>query len=223
MGMFYGYKKAGGFFTSADDLTKFPRNAAQTIGSIRFQDISGDGKIDGNDLTVIGNPYADFTYGMTNRITYGDLDFSVLVNGSQGGQILDFYKRFAYNQDGVFNIHADVLEAYKDVNNQGSGNVQSTGSALAGDSFSRSSSDAWVKDGSYMVIRNATLGYNFKPKKYVKGFRLYFSGQNLLTLTGYKGGFPEVGFNGTNSLAPGVNFGSYPIAGTYTIGFNCKF
>ncbi|MBC7410172.1 MAG: TonB-dependent receptor [Arcicella sp.] len=223
MGMFYGYKKAGGFFTSVDDLAKYPRNAAQTIGSIRFQDINGDGKIDGNDLTVIGNPYPDFTWGMTNRLTYGDLDFSVLLNGSQGGQIFDFYKRFAYNQDGVFNLHADVLEAYKDVNNQGSGNVQSTGSALAGDSFSRSSSDAWVQDASYMVVRNVTLGYNFKPKKYAKGFRLYFSGQNLLTVTGYKGGFPEVGFNGSNSLAPGVNFGSYPIAATYTLGFNCKF
>ena len=223
MGMFYGYKKAGGFFTSADDLAKYPRNAAQTIGSIRFEDINKDGRIDGNDQTFIGNPYADFTWGMTNRISYGNLDFSVLLNGSQGGQIFDFYKRFAYNQDGVFNVHSDILGAYKDVNNQGNGNVQSTGSALAGDSFSRSSSDAWVKDGSYMVVRNATLGYNFKPKKYVKGFRLYFSGQNLFTQTAYKGGFPEVGFNGSNSLAPGVNFGSYPVAASYTLGFNCKF
>ena len=223
MGMFFGYKKAGGFFTSADDLAKYPRHPAQRVGSIRFQDINGDGKLDGNDQTVIGNPYADFTWGMTNRLTYGDLDFSFLVNGSQGGQIFDFYKRFAYNQDGVFNLHSDVLGAYKDVNNQGNGNVQSTGSALAGDSFSRSSSDAWVMDASYMVVRNVTFGYNFRPKKYSKGVRLYFSGQNLLTVTPYKGGFPEVGFNGTNSLAPGVNFGSYPIAATYTVGVNCKF
>ena len=223
MGMFFGYKKAGGFFTSVDDLAKLPRGAVQTIGSIRFQDINGDGKIDANDQTVVGNPYANFTWGMTNRITYGDFDFSVLVNGAQGGQIYDYYKRFAYNQDGVFNLHSDILGAYKDVNNQGSGNVQSTGSALAGDSFSRSSSDAWIQNASYMVVRNATFGYNFKPKKYVKGLRLYFSGQNLLTVSGYEGGFPEVGFNGSNSLAPGVNYGSYPIAAVYTVGLNCKF
>ncbi len=223
MGMFYGYKKAGGFFTSVEDLAKFPRAAVQTIGSIRFEDINKDGKIDGNDLTVIGDPYADFTWGLTNRITYGNVDFSMLINGAQGGQIFDFYKRFAYNQDGVFNLHSDVLGAYKDENNQGNGNVQSSGSALAGDSFSRSSSDAWVKNGSFMVVRNATIGYNIKLNKYLKGVRVYLSGQNLLTVSPYKGGFPEVGFNGTNSLAPGVNFGSYPIAATYTIGLNCKF
>ena len=223
MGMFYGYKKAGGFFTSVEDLAKFPRAAVQTIGSIRFEDINKDGKIDANDLTVIGNPYADFTWGLTNRVTYGNVDFSMLINGAQGGQIFDFYKRFAYNQDGVFNLHSDVLGAYKDENNQGNGNVQSPGSALAGDSFSRSSSDAWVKNGSFMVVRNATIGYNIKLNKYLKGVRVYLSGQNLLTVSPYKGGFPEVGFNGTNSLAPGVNFGSYPIAATYTIGLNCKF
>jgi TonB-dependent starch-binding outer membrane protein SusC len=72
-------------------------------------------------------------------------------------------------------------------------------------------------------VRNVTLGYNFKPKKYIKGLRLYVSGQNLLTVSPYKGGFPEVGFNGTNSLAPGINYGSYPIAATYTVGINCKF
>ncbi|MEA5256689.1 TonB-dependent receptor [Arcicella aquatica] len=223
MGLFYGYKKAGGFFNTADDLAKYPRAAGQTIGSIRFVDVNNDGKIDANDQTVIGNPYPNFTWGMTNRFSYGKLDVSILVNGSQGGQILDFYKRFTYNQDGVFNLHADVVNAYKDINNQGNGNVQSAGSALAGDSFSRNTSDAWVVDGSYMVVRNVTIGYNFKPKKYFKGLRAYVSGQNLLTVSPYTGSFPEVGFNGSNSLAPGVNYGSYPVAATYTVGINCKF
>ncbi|MEA5140541.1 SusC/RagA family TonB-linked outer membrane protein [Arcicella rigui] len=223
MGLFYGYKMAGGFFNTVEDLAKYPRASVQTIGSIRFEDINGDGKIDANDQTVIGSPYPDFIWGMTNRVTIGDLDISVLVNGSQGGQILDFYKRFLYNQDGVFNLHKDVLNAYKDINNQGSGRIQSAGSALAGDSFSRNTSDAWVMDGSYMVVRNITVGYNFKPKKYFKGLRAYVSGQNLFTVSPYTGSFPEVGFNGSNSLAPGVNYGSYPVAATYTLGINCKF
>ncbi len=223
MGVFFGYKKAGGFFNSADDLTKYPRSPNQTIGSIRFQDINSDGKIDANDQTVIGSPYADFIYGMTNRFTFGNLDVSILINGSQGNQILDFYKRFAYNQDGVFNLHSDVLGAYKDVNNQGSGNVQSPGSALNGDSFSRNPSDAWVSDGSYLSIRNITIGYMIKPPKYIKGVRIYFSGQNLATITNYKGSSPEVGIGGSNSLAQGVNYGSYPVAQTMTIGANVKF
>jgi TonB-dependent starch-binding outer membrane protein SusC len=223
MGVFWGYKKAGGFFTSADDLAKFPRAPVQTIGSIRFVDVNNDGKIDANDQTVIGSPYADFIWGMTNRFNYGGFDASILVNGSQGNQILDFYKRFTYNQDGVFNLHKDVLNNYKDASNQGSGNVQSTGSALNGDSFSRNTSDAWVEDGSYMVVRNVTIGYNFKPKKYLNNFRLYVSGQNLMTVTNYKGSFPEVGFAGTNSLAQGVNYGAYPVAKTVLIGANVKF
>jgi TonB-dependent starch-binding outer membrane protein SusC len=223
MGVFFGYKKAGGFFTSADDLAKFPRAPVQTIGSIRFVDVNNDGKIDANDQTVIGSPYADFIWGMTNRFNFGDFDASILVNGSQGNQILDFYKRFTYNQDGVFNLHKDVLNNYKDASNQGSGNVQSTGSALNGDSFSRNTSDAWVEDGSYMVVRNVTIGYNFKPKKYLNNIRLYVSGQNLMTVTNYKGSFPEVGFAGTNSLAQGVNYGAYPVAKTVLIGANVKF
>ena len=223
MGVFWGYKKAGGFFTSADDLTKYPRAAVQTIGSIRFVDINGDGKIDALDQTVIGSPYADFIFGMTNRFTFGNLDVSILVNGSKGNEILDFYKRFTYNQDGVFNLHRDVLDAYKDVANQGNGNVQSTGSALGGDSFSRNPSDAWVKDGSYLSVRNVTIGYFIKPSKFIKGVRLYFSGQNLLTVTKYKGSFPEVGIAGSNSLAQGVNYGSYPVAKTLTVGANVKF
>ncbi len=223
MGVFFGYKKAGGFFTNAEDLTRYPRAPNQTIGSIRFEDINGDGKIDANDQTVIGSPYADFIYGMTNRFTFGDLDVSILINGSQGNEILDFYKRFAYNQDGVFNLHTDVTEAYRDVNNQGSGNVQSPGSALAGDSFSRNPSDAWVSDGSYLSVRNITIGYLFKPTKYIKGVRVYFSGQNVFTFTNYKGSSPEVGIGGSNSLAQGVNYGSYPVAQTMTIGANVKF
>ena len=223
MGVFFGYKKAGGFFTTADDLTKYPRAAVQTIGSIRFVDINGDGKIDANDQTVIGSPYADFIFGMTNRFTFGSLDVSILVNGSKGNEILDFYKRFTYNQDGVFNLHKDVLDNYKDANNQGNGNVQSTGSALAGDSFSRNPNDGWVKDGSYLSVRNVTIGYMIKPSKYIKGVRLYFSGQNLLTVTKYKGSFPEVGIGGSNSLAQGVNYGSYPVAQTLTVGANVKF
>ncbi|MEA5425991.1 SusC/RagA family TonB-linked outer membrane protein [Arcicella lustrica] len=223
MGLFFGYKMAGGFFNTVEDLTKYPRASVQTIGSIRFEDINKDGKIDGNDQTVIGSPYPNFIWGMTNRVSYGNFDFSMLINGSQGGQILDFYKRFLYNQDGVFNLHKDVINAYKDINNQGTGRIQSAGSALAGDSFSRNTSDAWVMDGSYMVVRNITLGYNFKPKKYFKGLRAYVSGQNLFTVSSYTGSFPEVGFNGSNSLAPGVNYGSYPVAATYTLGVNCKF
>jgi TonB-dependent starch-binding outer membrane protein SusC len=223
MGVFFGYKKAGGFFTNADDLTKYPRAPVQTIGSIRFVDVNGDGKIDANDQTVIGSPYADFIYGMTNRFTLGNLDVSILINGTKGNQILDFYKRFAYNQDGVFNLHSDVLGAYKDVNNQGSGNVQSPGSALGGDSFSRNPSDAWVSDGSYLTVRNITIGYVIKPSKYIKNLRVYFSGQNLLTVTNYKGSSPEVGIGGSNSLAQGVNYVSYPVAQTLTVGANVKF
>ncbi len=223
MGMFFGYKKAGGFFTSVDDLAKYPRAPVQTVGSIRFVDVNGDGKIDANDQTVIGSPYADYIFGMTNRFTFGSLDVSILLNGSQGNQILDFYKRFTYNQDGVFNLHKDVLDNYKDASNQGSGNVQSTGSALAGDSFSRNPSDAWVEDASYVSLQNVTIGYMIKSSKYIKGVRLYFSGQNLLTFTQYKGSFPEVGIAGSNSLAQGVNYGAYPLARTLTVGANVKF
>ncbi len=216
MGMFYGYL-FDGLFMSEAELEQYPHVSGQVVGTVRYRDIDGNGVINANDQTIIGNPHPDFIFGMTNRFRYKEFDLSVLVNGSYGAQILDQYKQFTTNLDGVFNVEREVMDRYRSPENPGAGILPTT---VSNTNLARDFRPShWVKDASYLSLRNVTLGYNFKPA-FSRSVRLYFSAQNVLFITPYKGGNPEVSFSGSNSLAPGVNFTAYPVPATYTLGLN---
>jgi TonB-dependent starch-binding outer membrane protein SusC len=216
MGMFYGYL-FDGLFMSEAELEQYPHVSGQVVGTVRYRDIDGNGVINANDQTIIGNPHPDFIFGMTNRFRYKEFDLSVLVNGSYGAQILDQYKQFTTNLDGVFNVEREVMDRYRSPENPGAGILPTT---VSNTNLARDFRPShWVKDASYLSLRNVTLGYNFKPA-FSRSIRLYFSAQNVLFITPYKGGNPEVSFSGSNSLAPGVNFTAYPVPATYTLGLN---
>ena len=218
MGMFYGYVFQGIVQTQAE-LDGIPKYAGQVVGSVKYQDVNGDGKIDASDRTIIGNPYPKFFWGMTNRFRYGPLDLSILVNGIQGNQIMDAYKRFTTNIDGVFNVEAAVQDRWRSASQPGNGEIPTT---VGSTTWSREINSLWVKDASFIAIRNITLGYNIKtPWKF--SARIYSSVQNALLLTSYKGGWPELNYQGNNSLAPGVNYTGYPVPITYTLGANFQF
>lgn len=216
MGMFYGYV-FDGLFMNQEELDRYPHVSGQVVGTVRYKDIDGNGQINANDQTIIGNPHPDFIFGMTNRFRYKDFDLSVLLSGSYGAEILDQYKQFTTNLDGVFNVERDVMDRYRSPENPGAGILPTTVSStnLARD-FRPSH---WVKDASYISLRNVTFGYNFKTS-FSRSMRIYFSAQNVLFITPYKGGNPEISFSGSNSLAPGVNFTGYPVPATYTLGVN---
>lgn len=218
MGQFYGYIFQGIFQTQAD-LDASPKQAGQVLGSVKYKDVNGDGKIDANDKTAMGNPNPDFIWGMTNRFSYRNFDLSILINGSQGAKILDLYKRFTTNIDGVFNVEAEVKDRWRSPENPGNGRIPTT---VANTALSREINSLWVNDASYVAVRNITLGYNMKTK-WASGLRIYVSAQNALLFTSYKGGWPEVNYNGNSSLAPGVNYTGYPVPVSYNIGANIKF
>ena len=218
LGMFYGYDFLGIFQTQAE-VDNSPKQAGQVVGTVKYRDVNGDGKIDANDRTAIGSPYPDFTWGLTNRLSFKGFDLSVLINGMQGLKVFDVYKRFTTNIDGVFNVEAEVKNRWRSPENPGAGLIPTT---VANTALSRELNSAWVHDASYIAVRNITFGYTINAKK-VKGIRVYVSAQNALLFTKYKNGWPEINFQGNNSLAPGINYNGYPVPVTYNIGANVRF
>lgn len=218
LGMFYGYKFLG-LYQSQEEINSYiPNSSGFTPGTVKYEDYSHDGNTTAADMQVIGSPHPNFTYGFNNRIYYGKFDISILLNGSQGGQIFDLYKRFTYNVDGVFNVSKDIENRYRETGEPGNGKIAS---AVNKTSLFRDVNSSWVVNGSYAVLRNVNLGYNMKLQG-LSNLRVYASVQNALYFTSYKGN-PEISQNGSNVLGPGVNYTGYPVARMFTVGFNATF
>lgn len=227
IGMFYGYINTGVYMTQKEFETE-PHDATAMVGTARFKDVSGpngvpDGIIDYHDRTYIGNPNPTFTYGLTNQLSYNNLDFSLVLAGTVGNDIADDSFQSTENLDGVFNVRAGVANRWRSEADPGDGVYPRTRSGTTADF--RNFTSRQVFSGSYIMAKNITFGYTFKvkPNPYFKGARLYLSAQNAFTLTKYPGMNPEVGYAGLNGLNQGRDFSSFPIAKTYTIGVNVNF
>ena len=222
LGQFYGYVYDGVFMTE-EEFQAGPKHASSMIGTVRMKDLNNDGIIDMSDRTFIGDPNPDMMYGITNTFSYKNFDASMVMAGSLGGDIVDGTLEWTENIDGVFNVTKEVAERWRSPENPGKGNIPRTRSGTT--ELFRYNNTRWIFDGSYIALKNLTVGYTFKVKSnpYVKGVRAYVSGQNLLTLTKYPGMNPEVSADGTNGLRQGRDLSSFPIATVYSFGLNIKF
>ncbi len=245
VGMFYGFKVAG--HVTADNLGKVPNSSASTnplkIGDIYFQDTNGDGVITDADKTVIGTPYAKFTYGFALNTNYKKIDLSASFNGSYGNQVLDGQDYYLYNGEGSGNQYADVAERYRDAANPGNGTSLYRASRGGTQSNSTRLSTVYLQDGSFLRCTNITLGYTlpvlFGGKLGISNARIFASVVNAFTITKYKGYNPEVDYNyssGTNinsigaanstmppNLTPGIDYGVYPLVRSYNLGIKIAF
>jgi TonB-dependent starch-binding outer membrane protein SusC len=223
IGQFYGYIHDGVFMTQAEFEAgvKSPRS---TIGSVRIRDVGGingvpDGKIDTYDKTFIGDPNPDFYFGITNDLTYKNFDFTMVVAGSYGGQIMDAQRQFTTNLRLRFNVMKEVANRWRSPENPGDGKIPRSG-ALE-DPLHRYNNSSWVFDGSYLTAKNVTLGYTVPVNRFfIKQFRAYVSIQNAFTLTNYPGANPEVSDSGLSGLREGVDMSAYPIPRIYSCGIN---
>jgi TonB-linked SusC/RagA family outer membrane protein len=205
----------------------------QLPGDPRYEDINGDGSIDLKDETVIGNSMPDFTFGWSNRIVYGNFDLNFLVQGSQGNDLFNV-TRIALESAG--GTGAALLNRYSP-DNQNSmipaiiDQQTRTNAGLAnkvkipGGSGNRTS--RWVEDGSYVRLKNITLGYNLPShiieKIHFTNARVYVTVTNLVTITDYTGQDPEVSSYTGNDAQLGSDFNNYPQSKTYNIGLNISF
>ncbi|MEP6802917.1 MAG: TonB-dependent receptor, partial [Flavobacterium sp.] len=229
IGYFYGLKTAGIFQNAGEVAAGVQPNAVP--GDVRFVDLNGDGKIDADDKTKIGNPNPDFTYGLNFDLSYKAFDLSIYTYGVAGSQ-------------NVFGIH-DPTRAYTnnttDVLNrwttEGSSNKvpRVTYGADTNGNYTKFS-DLYVQNADFYRIKSATIGCDLtkltNKLAFFSKFRLYVAANNLFTFTKYQGMDPEIGFGNTNRdssgnltqpWAKGIDVGYYPQPRTYMMGLNVNF
>lgn len=231
------------------DPSAFNRGNTVWVGDIKFKDINGDGIIDENDRTKIGSPMPDFTFGWTNTFRYKNFDLSIFLNGSYGNKVMNYmsinltHMNSAWtNQLATVNKHALIVPIdanaaagstswYYDITNSQVSNYTTSipRVTLSDPNDNDRISNRYVEDGSYIRLKNITLGYTF-PKKMInrwgiENLRLSANIQNLLTITGYNGYDPEIGASTADSsgYTYGLDNGRYPSPTVYSFGLNVTF
>ena len=234
----------------------FSKNTTVWVGDVKYKDINGDGIIDENDRTNIGSPLPKFTFGWTNTFRYKNFDLSIFINGSYGNKVFNYMKMKLTHMNSTWtNQLVDVLDcttlAPIDPNKDYSAGVDRGDGQLVWNWYDditnvridkegklpRASimdpndndriSDRYIEDGSYIRLKNITLGYTF-PRRLVgkiglETLRLQVNIQNLLTITGYKGYDPEIGASTASNHVMGLDNGRYPSPTTYSFGVNVTF
>lgn len=256
MAQFWGYKVIGRFDKPEDFYYKDAQGNVKQValptgcsigksgswlGDYRFADLNGDGVIDNNDQTFIGNPEPKFTFGFGNTLSWKGWDFSFQFTGSYGNKVLNYNRRQLEITGSTSNLLTSVLNYARvekidpngpdDYRNYWVTNASSTTMPrLYTESYSNGNnrvSDAFVEDGSYIRLQNVSLSYTF-PKKwiehlYLSNVKLYMNIQNLFTITKYDGYDPEVGSLYGDALKNGIDYNRYPSPRIYTFGINVSF
>lgn len=232
---FYGYVMEGIFQTDQDVLDHATQQNAQA-GDVMFKDIAGDpdengdptgpdGVIDGNDRTVIGNPYPDLSYGLSANFNYKNFDLNFFFIGVSGN---DIYNTNIYDLQGMprlFNTSVAVLDRWTGPN------TSNTIPRALGAGENVQVSSRFVEDGSYGRLRNISLGYNIPTGVFnnmISKFRVYISGQNLITISNYSGLDPEIGTHvttdsGDQNTELGIDRGNFPLPKSYVAGIQLTF
>ncbi len=233
LGEFYGFVFEG-LYKNADDLAKSAKyqstaanpNGLSDIGTIKVKDINKDGTIDDvNDRTFIGDPTPRFTGGLVNRFAYGHFDLNIDMTYSVGGKILNAAK-WAYqtNMDGSRVPLAAALDHWRSEANPGSGVYPRTKTGTT--ALGREVNSQWIESGSYLALKNITLGYTLPLKSVVwlNSCRVYASVQQAFVLTKYSGMNPEVNVGGYDQTSGvGIDENAYPIPRTFSLGLNVAF
>ncbi len=220
IGYFYGYKTAGVFQNQAQVDATAAKYEDSKPGDLIFVDVNGDGVISAEDRTMIGDPNPHFTTGLNFWMAYKGFDFSIAGYGAFGQQIAKSYRSFADSQRD--NFTTDVFQTW-----QGEGTSNRLPILTYGSNRNwQNISDIYVENGDYFKVSNVTVGYDFRRlvnMKHISKCRLYFTAQNLLTLTGYSGMDPEIGKGTEDDWVSGIDVGFYPSARTFLIGVNIQF
>lgn len=233
IGYFWGYKTEGVIQNQADlqayldkNCGGDPKNSKQGTGikpgDLKFVDYDGNGVVDDDDKTEIGSPQPDVTMGITLGASYKGFDLSVTGYGAFGQQVARSYRKFT---DGEFENY--TTEVYDYWHGEGTSNKYPLLAHMNAGPNWQTISDIYIENASYFRLQNLTVGYDFTKLWKTSPFqqlRLYFTAQNLFTITGYKGMDPENGTAiGSDSWVTGVDVGNYPQPRTYMIGVNIKF
>jgi TonB-linked SusC/RagA family outer membrane protein len=224
---FFGYKTDGVWISNeqivASGLTSNLPSALKQ-GGLKIVDVNGDGVLDTNDRTIIGDPYPDFTWGITNNFSYKNFDLSFSWQGVQGGELINGDPNYGETKSRNLNYISNRW-----ISPQNPGDGRTPYEELG---FNLMLTDYVVEDASYFALREVNLGYNLPANLYKKiglsSLRLYTSAQNLYfhSANGYRGINPEgrstSGPYGS-ALIAGYQRGAFPIPKTIVFGIDINF
>lgn len=216
LGDFFGYIYRG---VLQEGEIYAPQPNTTIAGMATYEDVNGDGVITNEDRTVIGNANPDFIWGLNNHWEFKGFYIDMFWQGVVGNDILN-YKAIYHDQ----NHTTRALERYSPTNTDGT----MPGVDWFENGYGSYVNTAFIEDGSYIKLRNLTLGYNINMKgvRWIKSLNIYVQGQNFITITDYRGYDPDVSFNysgSQNSINRGVDDYGYPTYKTYTAGLKVLF
>lgn len=216
LGSFYGWQ-FDGVVQKGDDLSKVPSPSPKPeveYGDAKFVDQNGDGEIDqNNDRVILGSIQPDFTYGFSTTLNYKRWSLFAAFQGSQGNEVYNSLRQRLETASTSYNVSTALLDRWSETNPS-----NTIPKAHASNNYTNYLDSRFVEDASYLRLKNVTLSYTLPVRigtTQNPRLRLFVSGQNLLTFTGYKGYDPEV--------ASGIDAGAYPTARTYTVGVNISY
>jgi len=219
---FYGFIIDGIFQTQAEvdnHAVQVPGNDPYnrtSAGDIKFRDLNNDGVINDLDRAFTGNPNPTFIFALNNSFTFKGFDMSLFLQGVAGNKIFNANRLYTESMSVAQNQTTETLDRWT-----GEGTSNSMPRAIFNDPNKNTRpSDRYVENGSYLRIKNLTLGYtlpaSLTEKAHLSSVRVYASGLNMYTFTEYTGFDPEVGTSGIDNNV-------YPVTATYSFGVNIGF
>lgn len=190
-------------------------------GDPKYKDLDNSGTITDKDKTAIGNGQPKHIGGFTNNFTYKNWDLNIFLQWSYGNDILNANRLVFENPGGKknTNMFAGYVNRWTDSN-------PASNIPRANANGAAEYSSLYVEDGSFLKLKNISLGYNFLPKTLkplrISSARLYVSAENIATITGYSGNDPEVSTR-NSILTPGFDWSPYPRAFNMSVGLNVTF
>ena len=191
-----------------------------STGDLVWEDIDGNGIINSEDRTIIGDPNPLFSGGFTNTLNYRAWELSFFINFSYGNDIFNATRIFIEAMRGPDNQSTAILDRWRQP-----GDITDMPRATESDPNANNRiSSRFVEDGSFARLKTLTLSYNMNRQWIerigVRSARIFFTGANLITITNYSGMDPEVNYRGDSNLLRATDFFTYPQARTYSVGIN---
>ena len=227
VGRFYGYVYEGIFQSQEqidnriNDKGDYVTQAGAQPGDVAYKDVNNDGQITADDQTFIGSGMSKVQFGLSARFEYKGFDLSVSTFGAAGYQLLDFVDMTLRSSYGMTNRSVDLLNAWTP--EHPSTTVPRVYYKATGTITNDMFSSRYLQNGNYWKIANVEFGYNLPEGLFggfIRGARIYVSGQNLLTISKYRG--YNIDFAG-GAFTPGYNYCSYPAPTTAMVGVKLSF
>jgi hypothetical protein len=199
-------------------------NSAQPFaepGFPKFKDQNNDGQLNDKDLVVLGDPFPEFTYGITNNFRYKNFNLSFFIRGVQGRDLLD--------NDIVTSVYPisegrnRLVETWNNRWTPSNPNGEYPSHFFPHQYMGSQVNSFTVKDASFIRLSNIVLGYNIPVQNlnFINRARVEFVVNNVFTITDWNGYNPEMNWHGGSNLEGSYN--AYPLPRTFSLGINVQF